>query len=452
MELTASRLRQSLDDLPAAPRYWVALSGGLDSTVLLHALVAALDEPARRLAAVHVHHGLHGQAGAWAERCAALCAARGVSCRVLRVDARPAPGQSPEAAARQARYGALAGLVGPEEGLLTAHHQDDQAETLLLQLLRGAGPQGLAAMPAWAPFAAGWLGRPLLDWPRTELRAYAERHALDWIEDPSNSDTGLARNALRHEILPRLRAHWPALARTLARAARHQGDAAAILDERGAADLAGALAADGGLSAAALGRLSEPRQRNLLRHWLQHQGLALPDAARLQRILEEVIPARADAEPRVAWRAPGGHGVEVRRYRDRLYALSGAAPSPGSEPRVWDLAHPLALAASGRRLVAHAVRGAGLSAAACAAGTITVRFRRGGEQCRPAGRGHRHALKKLFQEWGVAPWERERVPLIYIDDELAQVVGYCLCDPFAAAADERGWRIALQAHAADHGD
>lgn len=452
MELTASRLRETLDDLPAAPRYWVALSGGLDSTVLLHALVEALDEPARRLTAVHVHHGLHGQAEAWVERCTALCATLGVSCRVLRVDARAAPGQSPEAAARQARYGALAEVVGPEHGLLTAHHQDDQAETLLLQLLRGAGPQGLAAMPAWAPFAAGWLGRPLLDWPRAALRAYAERHALEWIEDPSNADTGLARNALRHEVLPRLAAHWPAAARTLARAARHQGDAAAILAERGTADLAEALAEDGGLAIAALGRLSPARQRNLLRHWLQQQALALPDEARLQRIVEEVIAARADAEPRVAWRDAGGHRVEVRRYRDRLYALGGAAPVPAGEARVWDLARPLALPDTGHTLVAHPARGAGLSAAACAAGTITVRFRRGGEQCRPVGRGHRHALKKLFQEWGVAPWERERVPLIYIDDDLAQVVGHCLCDPFAAGADESGWRIALQAPAADPGD
>ncbi|HKK05164.1 MAG TPA: tRNA lysidine(34) synthetase TilS [Gammaproteobacteria bacterium] len=441
MDLTPARVLSALNELPVASRYRVAFSGGLDSTVLLHTLVQALDNPARRLAAVHVHHGLHGQAEAWAAHCERVCVDWAIPCRILRVDARPAAGESPEAAARRARYAALAQVLAPGEGLLTAHHQDDQAETLLLQLLRGAGSKGLAGMPLCAPFAGGWLGRPLMEWSRGQLREYAERYGLVWVDDPSNADTGVARNALRHRILPRLAEHWPGAAHTLARAARHQAEAAELLVELAEADLALAGTPDGGLSITALDPLSPARRRNLIRHWLHERGLAVPDSAHLQRILEEVIEARPDAEPCVAW-GSGGE-AQVRRYRDRLYALHPAAVCPGQGPVAWDLSAALSLRGLERELTVGPVRGGGLSAAACAGRTITVRFRRGGERCRPVGRGHHHDLKKLMQEWGVPPWERARVPLIYVEEDLAQVVGYCLCEPFAASVDEPGWRIGL---------
>jgi tRNA(Ile)-lysidine synthase len=214
-EFSPLRLADELRALPDVDRLWVAYSGGLDSHVLLHALVSQFAPAALRLQAVHVDHGLASDAAAWARHCQRVCAALGVPLRRIRVNARPSKGESPEAAAREARYGALRSLLRGRECLLTAHHQDDQAETVLLQLLRGAGVRGLAAMPRLMPFGAGWLARPLLQWPREALCAYARRQHLDWVEDASNHDKGIDRNLLRQEVIPVLRRRWPAVCRVL---------------------------------------------------------------------------------------------------------------------------------------------------------------------------------------------------------------------------------------------
>ncbi|NIR59118.1 MAG: tRNA lysidine(34) synthetase TilS, partial [Gammaproteobacteria bacterium] len=277
---------------PAA-RYWVAYSGGLDSLVLLHALAARRDRLGAPLAAVHVDHGLHPDSGRWAAHCARTCAALGVpyECRV--VEATAASGESPEAAARRARYEALAGLLEPGACLLTAHQRDDQAETLLLQLLRGAGPDGLAGMPMCRPLGAGWHLRPLLDWERADLHAYARAQGLEWVEDASNRDTGIDRNYLRHIVLPALRERWPGAPATLARAARHQAEAAELLVALGRADArAAADAAPGTLRASALRDLPAPRQRNLLRAWIARAGLPAPSAAQLERVRLDVCASR----------------------------------------------------------------------------------------------------------------------------------------------------------------
>lgn len=427
-------LRRFLQSLPPAGRYVVAYSGGLDSHVLLHALSSL----GLNLAAVHVHHGLSPNADLWSEHCLATCKELGVPCRVLRVRV-TAAGSGREAAARSARYAALEQALGEGEMLLTAHHQDDQAETLLLMLLRGAGVAGLAAMPPLRRFAAGWLARPLLGLPRDVLRHYAETHHLSWVDDESNFDTSLDRNYLRHDLLPGLRRRWPAADRALARSAAHLAEARELLTELAVADQAGAGGSrPGTLSVAALGRLTPARRRNLLRHWIGDRGLPPPDSAHLRRIEQEVLPARADAEPCVAW-----PGAEVRRYRDDLHALPPTIPPPALELS-WDPQQPLALP-DGRRLVAAPALGQGLGAARCAGARLTVRFRAGGERCAPAGRGHSHELKKLFQEAGVPPWERERVPLLFVDGVLAQVVGYWICESFAAGAGEAALCCSVEA-------
>lgn len=430
MGFTPEQLRRQLEELPPARRYWVGFSGGLDSHVLLHTLAALrLDTP---LQAVHIHHGLSPHAEQWATHCAAVAADLGVPFTLERVDATPARGESPEAAARQARYTALARLLGEGEMLLTAHQQNDQAETLLLQLLRGAGPRGLAAMPRCRPFAAGWQARPLLGVEREALQAYAREAGLAWVEDESNFDTGFDRNYLRREIMPALARRWPAVNRVLGRSAAHFAESSALLDELAALDLAGAEGErPGSLSVAALLALSPARCHNLLRYWLRGLGLPLPDTPHLLRIGSEVLAARPDAEPQVDW-----PGAEVRRYRDGLYAMPPLAPPP-TQVLTWDLARPLQLPAGLGRLTAEMVRGRGLQAGACTGG-VEVRFRHGGESCHPAGRGHRHSLKKLLQEAGVAPWERERLPLLYVDGELAQVGELCCCDPYAASKGEPG--------------
>lgn len=438
--LTVACLHSLLAAHPALHRLIVAYSGGVDSHVLLHLLAshrASLGN--RALLAVYVDHGLQPAAGHWGEHCAAVCRELGVEFSRLRVKAHPRPGESPEAAARQARYGALADLLGERDVLLTAQHQDDQAETLLLQLLRGGGPHGLAAMPASAPLGRGWLLRPLLAVERAEILAYARLHQLRWVEDTSNLDQRLDRNYLRHTILPLLKARWPAVSRTLARSARLCAEAATLLDTLADADLAQAA---GGrpdrLHIPALCALDEARLRNALRHWFRRLQLPSPGAVVLERILREAIFAARDRRPLIHW--PGG---EVRRHRDDLFAMPPLIPhDPGRRFPIRP-GEALAIASLGR-LDWQPVRGAGLRADALAGRSLTLRFRQGGERFRPLGRRHGQALKKLLQEAGIPPWERDRLPLLYVDDRLAAVANLWVEADLATPPDADGWRLAWQ--------
>ena len=291
-------------------RLWVAFSGGADSLALLHALSALREQLApAEIGAVHVHHGLHADADAWEGDCRRVCEELRVTLETLRVDAGAGPAESPEAAARRARYAALADLVGTGEVVCTAHHQRDQAETLLLQLVRGAGPAGLAGMPALAPLGRGWLARPLLGESPESLRDYLRRHGAAWTEDPSNADRRFDRNYMRQVVLASLEDRWPGVERTLARAAAHQADSARIAAELAGKDLADTRGSQPGtLSGSALLRLSKARARNLLRYWLKERGLPVAGAAHIENIVEELVKAREDAEPLVCW-----PGAEVRR-------------------------------------------------------------------------------------------------------------------------------------------
>ena len=433
-------LAAQLEGLPPVTRFWLAYSGGCDSHVLLHA-AAGLRQRGGLAAihAVHVDHGLQTASGEWARHCAAVCAELQIPFTLLEIDARAMAGESPEAAARHARYRAIAELMQGGDCLLTAHHQDDQAETLLLQLLRGGGPHGLAAMPEVSAFAAGLHARPLLPFSRDDLRRYAQQQALRWIDDPSNSYAGFDRNFLRMTVMPLLRERWPAAARVLSRGAVHQAEAARLLDALAADDLRACRELEGTVRISSLLTFDEARQRNVLRHWLKGLGLKLPDTVRLARLQQEVLHAAPDRSPEVHW-----EGVTVRRYRDRLYALPPqSAPEDIAEILTWDIAQPLRLS-DGTRLSAVPSRGAGVKATLCSRQPVTVRYRRGGEQCQPAPQASTRPLKKLLQEAGVAPWERERIPLIYVGERLAAVAGYWVCAPCQASEDEEGFRFEWQ--------
>ncbi len=433
---TLSRFSEVLQGLPAAPRYWVAYSGGRDSHVLLHATAALRRELPGELRAVHVDHGLSPDAPRWAAHCQVMCKRLGVPLRVLETDAQPRHGESPEAAARRVRYQAFAGLMAPEDCLLTAHHQDDQAETLLLQLLRGSGPHGLAGMPRQSAFAGGHHVRPLLDFNRTALTAYAREAELQWVEDESNFDTGIRRNFLRHQLFPLLEELWPAAGATLARSAAHCAEAAALLDTLAATDLVDVAGpSPRQLRVAALQALVGARRRNVLRYWCRSLGLPLPRTAHLQRIEQDLLGAGADRMPLLRW-----EGVELRRYRDWLYALRPSRPFDKTLVLSWDPQQPLALPGDNGVLVARAVSSGGLSHEACRLGRLTVRFRQGGERCLMDD-GRHHSLKKLLQEHAIPPWERERLPLIYVGDELAAVAGIWVCRAYRAESGEAGWVI-----------
>ena len=412
-----------LTGFPEARRCWVAYSGGRDSSVLL-ALLARLRPRLRmELRAVHVDHGLQPAAADWAEHCSRRCAGVGIPCDLHRVRVGPAAGKGPEAAARARRYGALAGLLGPGDLMLTAHHRDDQAETLLLALLRGSGVQGLAAMPQVAPLGAGLLVRPLLDWSRTELHGLVQPLALDWIEDPSNLDLSLDRNFLRARVLPLLAERWPAAGRTLARSAGHCAEAADLVERYAEQALAGVPGSrPGALSVEGLLGLDPALCRAAVRRWIHGRGFAVPDTRHLGRILAEVLPARTDASPLVAW-----PGCEVRRYRGDLFALTPLPPSPADHALAWTaptLDLPLGLG----RLALRDGAGRGLDPAVLAAGALVVRFGVRGLRCRPLGCPHHRHLKHLFQEADVPDWVRGYVPLIFADGCLVAVGGAWVCD------------------------
>lgn len=448
-----------LDARPGVRCFVIGYSGGMDSHVLLHRLANPHDRR-RALTALYVDHGLQAASVAWGEHCASVCRALNAPFRVVKINARPASGESPEAAARRARYTALAAELGSDSALLTAHHRDDQAETLLLQLLRGAGPHGLAAMPAAARLGQGWLLRPLLNVDRAELLAYAGAHGLQWIEDASNTDTGFDRNYLRHRVLPLLRERWPAANRTLARSAQLCAETAGWLDEQAAADLASATPErPDGLSIPALRALSERRQRHLLRYWLRQLRLPIPDARQLRQLLHDALTAAADRNPCVRW-----PGAEVRRYREALYATSPLQLHDIRQSFIWRADAegwpPLDLPGVGQLRMQETV-GAGLRSEALARGLLIVQFRQGGERFRPAGRSHSQELKKLLQQAGIPPWERERLPLVYgviakdsghaalakeetTTHQLLAVAGLGIAADFAAEPGETGWQPVFQ--------
>lgn len=394
--------------LPPGATVWAAFSGGLDSTVLLHRLRHA-GLPVR---ALHVNHHLQPAANRWVEHCKEFCAQLGVPIYVLDVTVDANDPDGPEAAARRARYESFASLMKPGDCLATAHHQDDQAETVLLRLLRGAGVAGLAAMRAQAPFAGGTLWRPLLGQTRAALRAYAERNGLSWIEDPHNQDPRYARSFVRHEIFPRFTQRWPQALELMARTAEHCADAVELLDEQAAADFAKARArakrAGEGLSIQRLLALSRPRRNNLLRYWAAQARHPAPPFEVLARLEREVLRARPDAAPLLAW-----GDSELRRFRDSLYLMRRLPPPPGGLALEWDGRRDLALPP-----------GCGVLAAvkpARAELPLRIVFAQGGERLKPAGSRYTRTLRNLFQEEAIPPWIRERLPLVQLDGQLAAV-------------------------------
>lgn len=422
-----------LNRLPAAAHYCIAYSGGVDSHVLLHAVRACAGTLGATISAVYVDHQLQRSSTDWAAHCRAVCAELDVAFTELRVDAAAGAGESPEAAARRARYQALADWLPAGAVLLTGQHRDDQAETLLLQLFRGAGPRGLAAMPMRTRFGPGHLVRPLLAVSRTDILAYARRQHLRWVEDPSNDDVRFDRNLLRHQLLPAIRTRWPGVDRVLARAAELQAEQAELAAALAQID-AGRCRVEGRADQLACGplrTLSRARQRNLLRAWIEANGLPVPARAVLEQILDSHLTARCDANPCLAW-----PGAQVRRYRERLYVMPPLPAGDSSLRVAWTITEALRLPGGGT-LAADAATGDGLrvSADTC----LEVRFRQGGERLQPAGRAGHHTLKKLFQEWQVPDWQRNRVPLVFSAGALVAVAGYCVSEDFRARAGERGY-------------
>ena len=414
----------------------VALSGGRDSMALLDVMARLSRELPLRVAAVHVHHGLSPHADAWAAFCAAECDRRGLALAVHRVRVDRAPGESLEAKARAARFAALAQA---DAGLVAlAHHADDQAETVLLQLLRGAGPHGLAAMSAARGTGGTLLLRPLLAVSRPAIEAYTRQHRVPFIDDESNADTRIRRNFLRHEIAPRLAAAFPGYPATLVRAAAHHAEAALLLDELAAQD-AGADAGEPATSLdraalAALAQRAPHRARNLLRWFIRRNGLAAPSTARLAAMLEQLARAAPDAKVRLEH-----DGAEVGIHRGLVILHP---PPVGQYAVPW--AGEASLALPHGTLLFEVTAGAGLAAAAVAAAPVVVRPCAGGERIRLAANRPRQPLKRLLQEAGVPAGLRGDWPLVWCGDALAAVPGIGVAADFHAAAGAPGFDLHWQ--------
>ena len=435
----------------------VGLSGGVDSVALLDCLQRCARPLGFRLSALHVNHQLSPNAARWVSFCRRLCRARGIPFRAEKVTVRPGGG---EAAARAARYAAFARHAC--DAIALAHHRDDQVETFLLQLLRGAGIKGLAGMPlirksevesrkskGKSPSSVVGLPRPqgankpnagqsspailrpLLDVTRAEILGYAKARKLKWIEDESNADVRYARNYLRHEVLPVLGRRFAAYLTTIGRSIGHVAEAARLLDEVAAADGRGRIE-DGTLAVEALRGLPDARARNLLRAFLADRGVAMPSAERLEEGLRQALAAKRDARVLIEL-----DGASLRRHDGYLHVVPAGKAPPGYSRR-WRGEQRLVLEELGGVLTLARGTGAGISLARLREGTVEIRLRRGGERLRPDCRRPRRSLKNLLQEARVPPWVRDRLPLLYSGATLVYVPGIGIDAAYIAAGQELG--------------
>jgi tRNA(Ile)-lysidine synthase len=400
---------------------------------------------ASSLRAIHIHHGLRPNADAWAHHCSTLAAKLGVPLEVIRVKVSQRRGDSVEASARVARYEAFGRSLQPGEVLVTAHHQDDQLETVLLQLLRGTGISGLAAVAEAAPFARGRLVRPLLTISRASLEEWARSQRLSWVDDDSNADERYDRNYLRHTVVPLIRERWPGASQALSRAARHAAEARRLLEALALADAERA-AVGASLSVQRLRALDTDRRRNALRFWITRSGFVVPDTRRLEEIAGPMLAARLDANPQVRWNATTVHRhadiLSIRKEtaaEESQVASLDPGPAAAAPEQIWCWRE------SPRIELGAPFEGA-LSIVRDAHGPLdldrlpeilSVRARRGGETLRPAPGARTRRLKSLLQEAKVAPGERERLPLICASSKLVAVADRWLDASVQATAQTR---------------
>ena len=415
--------------------FCIALSGGSDSMVLLHVMAEVrMHNPQLQLRALHVDHQLQPQSAQWAEQCQQAASQLQIECEVLRVSVTDTHELGMEAAARAVRYAAFRSALRPGEILLTAHHADDQLETILLALIRGSGVDGLAAMPSCIRFAHGWHARPLLGFTHEALHDWAQARELRYISDPSNDDAHYDRNFLRQGVLPLLKTRWPSIARTASRSASHLAEAQTLLDDWTETDYLLASVEDA-LSVDALRELPAPRRHALLRFWLQRNGVLMPSTRVLHSLEHDMLQAAHDRVPCVQWQ-----GAEVHRHRDLLYVEQPLSDWDTTLQLVWEWQQELVLPSElgclslfdSEKVKSHVTGIARMRLPE----QLQVRFRDGGERIRLPGEKHHRALKKLLQESSVLPWWRECLPLIYAGDRLVAVADLWISHEFAARQGE----------------
>lgn len=417
----------------------------MDSVVLLHLLHAVVHRFEWQLSAIHIHHGISPNAGAWANFCSELCVQYGIPLHIEHVDIASLRAEHGiEAAARKLRQAAFA--KQPCDFVALAHHADDQVETMLLQLLRGAGGKGAAAMPllkSATPHMPATL-RPLLNIPRKTLLEYAQQHALQWVEDESNTDDSYPRNFLRHRLLPLLEERFPSYRDTLTRSVQHFAEAGELLDDLARLDahdpsplpLGKGVRSEGHdatLDASRLQSLSCSRAKNLLRWFLRQRGAPMPDHRRLEEMLHQLCSARSDAQICVKWQ-----DWEAHRYQGRVYAQRALGGFDRNLVLPWEGESALHWPALERNIFCQRTQGQGISLEKLQHAPVTLRLRSGGEALRPHPKSATRSLKNLLQEHHIPPWQRERLPLLYCGDELVCVMGVAVAAGFQALGAEPG--------------
>ncbi len=419
-----------LKEFVNANAVYVGYSGGMDSHVLLHTVSQSREQISKEIFAIHVNHGLNEKANQWAEHCQNVCDAIDIKLIQINLDATAPKGESQEEWARDLRYEAVENILDKNDLFLTAHHKDDLAETILLQLLRGAGPAGLSAMPEKTQLGEGWHVRPLLDFTREEMASYAADNNLNWINDDSNDDVRFDRNYLRQMVMPSLKQRWPGVLKTLSRAAGIQSNVNELIEDLAAQDLSLCIKPENNtLNAHHLGALSSARAVNVIRYWLKMHQYRSPGAKVLEQILSDIVNSQSDTSPCIRW-----GDVEIRRYRDMVFLTRGL-PTVSDDAKLisWNISDECELEFG--KLKADIITGQGIAYNKITGSRINIRYRTGHEQIKLGG--HHHTLKNVFQEKGIPPCFRAIIPLIYIDNRLVEITGLCIDEDFTAGPDEK---------------
>lgn len=447
MMFEVKHLFEHLDKFNEANHLYVGYSGGLDSHVLVHVMVELVGK--KKITVVHVNHQLSANSDIWQEHCEDICLELGVDiiCKTVSIKNR---GTGIEDAAREARYGIFEKLLKKNDLLILAHHADDQIETMLFRLFRGSGIKGMSGMPISRLLGNGELFRPLLPFFRRDLESYALANQINWIEDDSNLDVAFDRNFIRHKLIPTINERWPNSSFQLNRSANIFAESDFLINILAQKDFAIVTEVSErvgwSISIGKLNGFEIIRQKNILRYWFNLHNLTLPSYAVLDNALDQMIGSKADAEPIVSW-----GDLQLRRFNKKLYLLPFKSDDPNYSFKKkkglellekysikWDGSSQLILPDSSSLCVKRKIKG-GLRMDFKK--NLEIRFRSGGERCKPKGRSGSNTLKKLFQEYSLEPWLRNNIPLIYIDNHLAAVGDLWVCDEFCAEPDELGIQL-----------
>jgi len=433
--LSKSDLKEFLDSFSDSKKIIISYSGGIDSSVLLHLLFSIRENLKQSLEVIHINHGLYEKSDDWERFCKKECASYNIPFTAISIHENCPKNVSVECWARDKRYFLIGKEMSKDDVLLTAHHMDDQVETFFLQALRGAGPRGLSSMPVVKRFGDGFHARPFLHIRRSELERYAKINNLLWQDDQSNSDIRYDRNYLRHRVLANVENSWPSYRQNISRVISHQKESMNLLGEIALEDMKKVLCKNLiNLDIKMLKKLSLPRQKNLIFYWLDNLNLEKPGSKHMSQIITTLINAGPDKSPCVNWK-----NTEVRKYRDHLYALETIKTHDENEEIYWNTNSPLEI--QGEKLIAKETYGKGILKSCINGAKITIRYRHGGEKIYLNSLSNSKTVKQLFQEYGVLPWLRDRVPLIYINEELAVIPGFCIGKRFSASGNERSLDI-----------